>query len=267
MSYPCWVDIEDMTLLNQVIFDTQTLQSGGMLNVEAEQIASAQDAIAAATEILFRLTGGTIHGPGNAVDEYTFTSDASCNLGPVNYVRGYGLRRLSTTFKPIRDVVKLERTSLLSGDTIDLSNPMPLVKTGNSLQALRPLVSGNPERFRLTYRFGSTLTRGARSALIYYARQLYLGGPYGDPETCELPTRTTSITREGLSMSLLDPATLLDKGLTGLIRVDEWLASYANRKTTRPSAVYGYDAPPPVNVAVWCNSTVPVAHVTLESLR
>jgi len=119
----------------------------------------------------------------------------------------------------------------------------------------------------LTYRYGSTVTRGARSTLLYYARQLYLAGPCGDVNLCQLPERVTSINREGISLTTVDPQTFLDRGLTGLIRVDEWLAGYAARKAVRPSGVYTHDSPPAVNIATWCLDSIPVARETVEALK
>jgi hypothetical protein len=44
---------------------------------------------------------------------------------------------------------------------------------------------------------------------------------------CRLPKRVTNITRQGVSMAILDPLTLFAKGQTGLAEVDLWLASVA----------------------------------------
>lgn len=252
MSYPCWIDPTDEGVLQQIVFDPEFLCSGAVMpELTPTQLSGADDAISAATEILFRLTGGQIHGPGVAVDEYVVSGN---------------VRRLSTTFKPIRDVLTAERirpgvaetTTEVRTDWTVIGHSIFFAGRQNFAQAFGPCSALGVEHLRLTYRYGSTVTRGARATLLYYARELYLAGPCGDLSLCQLPERVTSVTREGISLTTLDPQTFLDRGLTGLIRVDEWLASYASRKSSRPSAVYGHDSPPPVNVAVWCNETVPV---------
>ena len=45
----------------------------------------------------------------------------------------------------------------------------------------------------------------------------------GNP--CALPERITSVTRQGVSWTVLDPQDFLDKGYTGMSRVDHWLAA------------------------------------------
>lgn len=42
---------------------------------------------------------------------------------------------------------------------------------------------------------------------------------------CRLPQRVQTITRQGVSMTVLDPLTLFDDGRTGIAEVDMWLAS------------------------------------------
>lgn len=258
MTYPCWVDVSNANTLQQVVFEPDILCSEEIPDLTPYQVQSAEDAISAATEILFRLTGGLIHGPGVAVDEYVVSG---------------GVRRLSTTFKPVRDVMSavqirtgaesctLETNWCIIGHTIYFGQ-----QHHTFASAFGPCSSNGPTRMRLKYRYGSTVSRGARATLLYYAHQLYLAGPCGDSNLCQLPERVASITREGISMTTVDPQTFLDRGLTGLIRVDEWLASYASRKVHRPSAVYSSDSPPPTNIATWCSETVPVTYESLESL-
>jgi hypothetical protein len=46
-----------------------------------------------------------------------------------------------------------------------------------------------------------------------------------DAKGCRLPKRVTSITRQGVSVAVLDPLTLFADGLTGLPEVDLWVSS------------------------------------------
>lgn len=54
---------------------------------------------------------------------------------------------------------------------------------------------------------------------------------------CRLPQRVQSITRQGVSMVMLDPFTFFDDGRTGLYDVDLFLAAYGNSAKKRWPAI------------------------------
>ncbi|MCK9901285.1 hypothetical protein MXD63_14505 [Frankia sp. Cpl3] len=61
--------------------------------------------------------------------------------------------------------------------------------------------------------------------------------------TTALPRRLTNITRQGVSMTLVDPATYLDQGRTGVPEVDRFIAAVnPSRQRARP-AVFSPDLP------------------------
>jgi hypothetical protein len=60
---------------------------------------------------------------------------------------------------------------------------------------------------------------------------------------CRLPARVTDITREGVSMTMLDPQNFLVDGLTGLREVDQFLASVNPYKLKSVSKVWSPDLP------------------------
>lgn len=50
-----------------------------------------------------------------------------------------------------------------------------------------------------------------------------------------LPVRLQSITRQQVSMTVLDPMAFLDKGLTGVVEADMFISAYnPNRQKRRP---------------------------------
>lgn len=53
--------------------------------------------------------------------------------------------------------------------------------------------------------------------------------------TCRLPKRVTNITRQGVSVAVLDPLTLFAEGRTGLSEVDLWLGSLRYGRANRES--------------------------------
>lgn len=61
--------------------------------------------------------------------------------------------------------------------------------------------------------------------------------------TCCLPKRVTNVTRQGISMTLLDPMSFLENGKTGLYLVDAWLQSVNPKQRVRSAAVFSPDLP------------------------
>jgi hypothetical protein len=103
-------------------------------------------------------------------------------------------------------------------------------------------------QIRVTYDYASTVSPGARRAVLEYARELYLS--IYDTDSCNLPDRVTQLTREGVSLTLLTPADYIDKGRIGLPRVDTWLTAVNPSRSHRQAAVYTPDSPPGVPVSV-----------------
>lgn len=259
----CWIDPADTKALARVVLSAEEYATCGdtvpVLSQEQEEFATS--AIAVAAETLGRLTGNLVHGAGVAVDECTAYPELS---------------RLSPLWKPLRSVISVQRLTI---DDVFEDYPEPWRVSagaivfgstrshGRLVGPTRLYSGGRREIVRVQYRFGSTVTLAAREECLYFARQIYLAGPYGDLELCQLPARVTSVTREGLSYQLLDPQNYLKDGLTGISRIDGWIASVNRARGIRPAAIYTPDAPPMINIAMWCNDTTPLASVSVESLK
>lgn len=102
--------------------------------------------------------------------------------------------------------------------------------------------------FCVTYRRGVPLDAAAMFAYETYACQL-LAACTND-SCCRLPKRVTSITREGVTMAMLDPMEMLDKGRTGLYEVDAWLAAVNPAGLRQAPRVYSPDRRP-ARVTTW----------------
>jgi hypothetical protein len=59
--------------------------------------------------------------------------------------------------------------------------------------------------------------------------------------SCRLPKRVTTITRQGLTMAMLDNFLDLEKGYTGIREIDDWVTT--QNKPKRPSLVTSPDVP------------------------
>ncbi len=93
------------------------------------------------------------------------------------------------------------------------------------------------EDWHVVYRYGSGPPPGGREAAAALGYQLALScNP--DAGECQLPKRVQSITRQGVTMAILDPLTLFPDGQTGLAEVDSWVAAQRLGAARRPATVY-----------------------------
>ncbi len=87
------------------------------------------------------------------------------------------------------------------------------------------LADTEDETWAITYSYGQDPPIGGLRAAAALGCQLALAF---EPETigaCRLPKRVTSLSRQGVSIAVLDPLTLFADGKTGLEEVDLWVAS------------------------------------------
>lgn len=102
------------------------------------------------------------------------------------------------------------------------------------------LASTEDDTFEVSFTYGQAPPASGVLAANVLACQLALACTGGDG--CRLPARVTSITRQGLSMTLLDPMEFLTDGMTGLYEVDLFLGVHGPKRTKRmPSAVVNPD--------------------------
>lgn len=99
----------------------------------------------------------------------------------------------------------------------------------------RPL--GDQDTWQVEFRRGVEVPAGGQLAAATLACEL-AKAVQGD-KSCALPQRVRSITREGISTTILDAFEDLDEGRTGLWLVDSWVASV--RKAPRRGTVYSPD--------------------------
>jgi hypothetical protein len=102
-----------------------------------------------------------------------------------------------------------------------------------------------PRRIAIRYTYGSPAPAEVQLAIDVLAEefQKVIDGDIGE---CRLPDRVTSISREGMNMTLLDPQDFLDQGRTGIEEVDQALSRFNPTHARRPARVYGRANRPPV---------------------
>lgn len=94
------------------------------------------------------------------------------------------------------------------------------------------------DTWSVTYTFGSAPPVGGVQAAATLACQLALACDPSTVNDCRLPKRVTSITRQGVTLAVLDPLTLFRDGLTGLADVDLWVQSVLRGDKTRRATVH-----------------------------
>lgn len=230
-----WVDPTDP----EVIAAVAGVELAGEEPTEEMADAVAQ-AVAIASEILTLATAYLIHPAGTRTEEFI----------------GRGSKRFAPLFAPVLGVESLVRmvgdeekpvgfrlvgnTVYIGGQTGTTGGSVPLWRTN--------WASDHREQVhRLTYRYASTVTTAGRMVLLHYAHEFFLWLTAQDDD-CQLPANVTSIDREGLGIELATPQDFLDKGRTGLAKVDTWLSQINAKRALRPSAVYTPDSPPGVGI-------------------
>ena len=95
-------------------------------------------------------------------------------------------------------------------------------------------VIGSPVRVR--YMRGRVVPPTAARMVGRLASQMYLQCT-GRP--CQLPARTSSVTRQGVSVQMADPMDIINAGGTGLPDVDMWIRAHNPHHLSAPSEVIG----------------------------
>lgn len=178
---------------------------------------------AAATSVVRSLTGGRWTWPPVRVRErYT--------------VRGQRFRLFG---KPVRSVTSIK----VWGKTDELEYD----EFANGIVELRkPLPGGRcgPVQLDVEYEYGARPSRVLSLAIEKLADEMEKAD---NDQKCRLPERVTSVNRQGVSWTLIDPQDFLDNGRTGVYEVD--LAIKASGGAKLRARVFSPDAPVPDRVS------------------
>lgn len=98
---------------------------------------------------------------------------------------------------------------------------------------------GNDGTFEVKYLWGTPVPKGGQIAATILACEMSKAALGRD---CELPQRVQSVTREGISVAILDSFEGLEAGRTGIWLVDSWVTSVT--KAPRRSMVLSPDSRP-----------------------
>ena len=195
--------------------------------------AETVDWEAVATSIVRELLGRRLTWPlMRVIDEY-----------PVN-------RELILSGRPVQQVLAVTVVNARGDETVlDPANyrvdSMFRIRIDGGVALPAPTYFGGRCRtaIQVEYVYGAPPPAPLANAIAYYADQLELAAS-GSTE-CKLPKRVTSIARQGINMTILDPQDFLDKGRTGLPEVDTMLAVYNPGKAKARARLFTERNPPP----------------------
>lgn len=103
------------------------------------------------------------------------------------------------------------------------------------------LPATEPGTWAVLLTYGREVPPAGRLAVAVLAGEAWLA--FHDPDRCRLPAGVKSLARQGVDLAMVDPLTLLDKGLTGLPEVDLWTTAVNPNRLRRRSRVHRADAP------------------------
>jgi hypothetical protein len=216
---------------------------------------NADLAVQSATDILYALSGQRFGGIREVTEDYATSCRRHWAPNPTTrysttalYMTGYGCRG---QYPDACRSIRLRGGPVHSVTSISIIDPNDLSETTvdpteYELVGPRSLIplpgKGWPRnaRVRVTYVYGEKPTAGARAACIELANQ-FLYAMNGDTENCRLPMRVTSVTRQGMSWTLLDPQEFMSDGRTGLYTIDLFLKTVNPSKALKRSRVFSPD--------------------------
>lgn len=172
------------------------------------------------------LFGGDVYNiPSGDYDEYSeLTSDG---MSPDSRIRLRG-----------RPVTKIHAIRNRNGEILDPSSYYLVDHSTIHIKAGTPWTPCNTE---ITYSYGTPVPvagkMAARKLAIEFAR-LWSGD-----EMCELPQRVTSVSRQGVSYTILDNQEFIDELRTGLYEIDLFLKVVNPDNARRKSKVFSPDQP------------------------
>jgi hypothetical protein len=200
-------------------------------------------AIEAASWLLFKLTAEKYPGKTTVSDCYSqenysgFTMKPTVVSGQIYNTISGGSRKLHLRQKPVLKV----NSVLINGSELDstkyqLRNNSFLVRTDFMTWNLSPV-----SEVCVTYDYGLNPPAMGRLAATLLANELIKS--YTMPSQCKLPERVTSVSRQNVSFSLLDPHTFLNEGKLGIYLVDAFITTANPGRAKKQPKIFSPDRP------------------------
>ena len=218
---PCttWTDSEDVAECCGVEFGSDTE-------------AAIESAGEIAAELLYELSGRAYPGVCGPVTVRPCKDQTACYWPgmPNDRLRSCGCQGLSTVLLPGYPVAEIAQV-LIDGETqppseYRLDDRRKLVRLADEITGQRQvwpscqrldLADTEEYTFSVTYYYGTPPPQVAVRAANQLACEIYTACSGGE---CKLPSGTTRVTRQGITIERQELATFLSSGTTGLVLVD-----------------------------------------------
>jgi hypothetical protein len=209
----------------------------------------AQDAVDSASFVLFMLSGRKYSGLHTTTEDYCQIGLNDLGLAP--YHQGYPLLPGPSGYQVYPELeygvltnvmgsgcnscgcthlVRLRGAPVLSVASVSLGGGSPVDPGDYKIYDYSYLSTPRStccwkgcDDVTVTYTFGAPPPALGRLAAKALADQYILALDGSDE--CQLPQRVTSVSRQGMSWTLLDPQEFLDKGRTGIYQVDLFIST------------------------------------------
>jgi hypothetical protein len=199
-------------------------------------------AIRTASWILYKLTAEKYTGLKSVTESYSLDNSGALQFSP-HLVRGemynfpigmstFGNTRITLRHQPVRLIEEvIQGTQILSPDSYELRNNAFI-----SRKDKLPWLMFPQQELSVSYKYGTPPPFAGKKAAIRLANELiWLDTDEGN---CSLPERVTSVQRQGISYTMLDPQDFLDRGKTGIYEIDMFITSANPRGALKKPQVY-----------------------------
>lgn len=211
----------------------------------------AKDAAASASYLLWALSGRKFNGASYTTERYIRTQ-ASDILGPsagltVPLLANGAVINTTGAASPwtspearirLRGQPVTAVHSVRTGDG-ELVDPSMYTLVDHSTVEFLNLIS--PYNVEISYSFGGVPPIAGRMAAKQLAKEFMLA--WTDDEDCALPSRVTSVTRQGISFTILDNQDFIADLRTGVYMVDLFLKTANPDKARAKAKVFSPDRP------------------------
>lgn len=199
-----------------------------------------ESAVQTASLVLYKLSGEKYTGIHTVTEVYTadvtqpnVTNPALITGNMYNLPKfAEGQRNLRLRNNPVRSIVSVTYQGReLDPSEYSLRNNSYIVQK-NSI----PWVLNNVQELEVTYTFGTPIPSAGKRAAARLANELILSD-MGSAQ-CALPERISSVTRQGVSYTVLDPQEFISNGRVGIYEIDLFLAAVNPSKAKKRPKVF-----------------------------
>lgn len=198
-------------------------------------------AFAVASDVLYNITGRRWGG----VCDDTYRPCCGCDYGSCE------CRPANTLDLPGRPVVAIAELKVdgVAWDpaTYEVRDRRWLVTVRDPSTGVRPIIPRCQDltlpttevgTVEVSYSYGSLPPQAGITSCAVLAYEFALAWTPALANQCRLPRRVTSITRQGITVAMIDPLSLFEKGLTGIADVDLWTSAVRYGEKTSEAQLY-----------------------------